>query len=71
MNEESRRDAITRSRMVAAIRRALDEQGFVEVETPVLQSRYGGAFVAPSSPTTTSSTRISTCVSPPSSTSSA
>jgi lysyl-tRNA synthetase class 2 len=47
VNEESRRDAITRSRMVAAVRRALDEQGFVEVETPVLQSRYGGAFARP------------------------
>jgi lysyl-tRNA synthetase class 2 len=47
INEESRRDAITRSRMVAAIRRLLDEQGFVEVETPVLQSRYGGAFARP------------------------
>ena len=47
VNEESRRDAITRSRMVAAIRRALDEEGFVEVETPVLQSRYGGAFARP------------------------
>ncbi|MGC9974910.1 MAG: lysine--tRNA ligase [Gaiellaceae bacterium] len=47
VNEESRRDAITRSRMVAAIRRELDEQGFVEVETPVLQSRYGGAFARP------------------------
>jgi lysyl-tRNA synthetase class 2 len=47
VNEESRRDAITRSRMVAAIRRQLDEQGFVEVETPVLQSRYGGAFARP------------------------
>jgi len=44
VSEESRRDAITRSRMVAAIRRQLDEQGFVEVETQVLQSRYGGAF---------------------------
>jgi lysyl-tRNA synthetase class 2 len=47
VNEESRRDAITRSRMVAAIRRALDEQGFVEVETPVLQPSYGGAFARP------------------------
>jgi len=47
VSEESRRDAITRSRMVATIRRQLDEQGFVEVETPVLQSRYGGAFARP------------------------
>jgi lysyl-tRNA synthetase class 2 len=47
MNEDSRRDTIVRSRMVAAIRRTLDEWGFVEVETPVLQPRYGGAFAEP------------------------
>src|SRR4051812_38858755 len=46
-NEESRADAILRSRMVAAIRRYLDDRGFVEVETPVLQARYGGAFAQP------------------------
>jgi lysyl-tRNA synthetase class 2 len=33
--------------MVAAIRRYLDGHGFVEVETPVLQPRYGGAFADP------------------------
>ena len=32
---------------VATIRRILDEWGFVEVETPVLQPRYGGAFAKP------------------------
>ncbi|MGI9658885.1 MAG: lysine--tRNA ligase [Gaiellaceae bacterium] len=47
MNEDVRRDFITRSRMVASIRRWLDERGFVEVETPVLQPRYGGAFARP------------------------
>ena len=47
MNEETRRDFILRARMVTAIRRRLDEEGFVEVETPVLQPRYGGAFARP------------------------
>jgi lysyl-tRNA synthetase class 2 len=47
MNEDSRRDALVRSKAVATIRRVLDEWGFVEVETPVLQPRYGGAFASP------------------------
>jgi lysyl-tRNA synthetase class 2 len=47
MNEETRADALLRSRMVASIRRLLDDDGFVEVETPVLQPRYGGAFARP------------------------
>jgi lysyl-tRNA synthetase class 2 len=47
MNEETRADFLTRSKMVAEIRRYLDSQGFVEVETPVLQPRYGGAFARP------------------------
>ncbi|HUJ93302.1 MAG TPA: lysine--tRNA ligase [Gaiellaceae bacterium] len=47
MNEESRDHALVRSRAVAAIRRILDEWGFLEVETPVLQPRYGGAFAEP------------------------
>ena len=47
VNEETRRDFLLRSRLVAAIRRYLDERGFVEVETPVLQPRYGGAFAEP------------------------
>jgi lysyl-tRNA synthetase class 2 len=47
MNEESRELFLLRSRVVTAIRRFLDEEGFVEVETPVLQPRYGGAFAHP------------------------
>ena len=47
VNEETRRDFLIRSRMVSALRRRLDEDGFVEVETPVLQPRYGGAFAEP------------------------
>jgi lysyl-tRNA synthetase class 2 len=47
MNEESRAFFLLRSRMVTAIRRYLDDRGFVEVETPILQPRYGGAFARP------------------------
>jgi lysyl-tRNA synthetase class 2 len=47
MNEETRADFQLRTRMITAIRRYLDERGFLEVETPVLQPRYGGAFADP------------------------
>ncbi len=47
MNEDVRADFLLRTAMVSAIRRALDEDGFIEVETPVLQPRYGGAFARP------------------------
>jgi lysyl-tRNA synthetase, class II len=47
MNEDSRRDAIIRARMVSGIRAYLDGEGFLEVETPILQPRYGGAFAEP------------------------
>ena len=46
-NEETRRDFIVRAKLVSAIRGYLDSNGFVEVETPVLQPRYGGAFADP------------------------
>ncbi len=47
MNEESRRDTMIRTRMIGAIRAYLDAEGFLEVETPILQPRYGGAFAEP------------------------
>jgi lysyl-tRNA synthetase class 2 len=47
MNEEVRADFVLRARIVTAIRRYLDSEGFVEVETPILQPRYGGAFAEP------------------------
>src|SRR5262249_2098190 len=47
MNEESRADFLLRARMVTALRAYLDSQGFVEVETPILQPRYGGGFAEP------------------------
>jgi lysyl-tRNA synthetase class 2 len=47
MNEESRALFQLRARIITTIRRHLDERGFVEVETPILQPRYGGAFAHP------------------------
>jgi lysyl-tRNA synthetase class 2 len=47
MNEESRRIAVVRTRMIAEVRAYLDGEGFVEVETPILQPRYGGGFAQP------------------------
>jgi lysyl-tRNA synthetase, class II len=47
VNEKAREDVAVRARLVTAIRRYLDERGFVEVETPILQPRYGGALAEP------------------------
>ena len=46
-NEDSRERFILRSRIISAVRRYLDERGFLEVETPMLQSIYGGAAAKP------------------------
>ena len=46
-NEETRRLFALRAETVREVRRWLDEHGFVEVETPVLQPLYGGALARP------------------------
>jgi lysyl-tRNA synthetase class 2 len=47
MNEDTREAFLLRAKVVTAIRLYLDGEGFVEVETPILQPRYGGAFALP------------------------
>jgi lysyl-tRNA synthetase class 2 len=47
MNDDTRADFMLRARIVSAVRRFLDADGFIEVETPILQPRYGGAFAEP------------------------
>lgn len=46
-NEEARRVARIRVDTVAALRRAFNDRGFVEVETPMLQTEAGGALARP------------------------
>jgi lysyl-tRNA synthetase class 2 len=46
-NEDARRLFVDRARIVSAVRSYLDGEGFVEVETPVLQPIYGGALARP------------------------
>jgi lysyl-tRNA synthetase class 2 len=46
-NEEARKIFVMRARIVSALRRFLDQRGFLEVETPVLQPIYGGAAARP------------------------
>jgi lysyl-tRNA synthetase class 2 len=46
-NPEVRRVFVARARLVSSLRRFLDARGFIEVETPILQPIYGGAFARP------------------------
>lgn len=47
VNEESRQTFRNRSRIISLIRRYLDDKGFLEFETPILQPIYGGANARP------------------------
>ncbi len=47
VNPDVREVFRTRARLVTALRAWLDERGFLEVETPVLQPTYGGALARP------------------------
>jgi lysyl-tRNA synthetase class 2 len=46
-NDDARKVFVDRARIISAIRAYLDGEGFVEVETPVLQPLYGGALARP------------------------
>jgi lysyl-tRNA synthetase class 2 len=46
-NEDTRALFEARARIVSAVRRSLDEDGFIELETPILQPIYGGALARP------------------------
>ncbi len=47
MNEDAKNTFIKRSKIISTIRRYLDEQGFMEVETPILVANPGGAAARP------------------------
>ena len=47
MNEDTRRTFVMRSQIISSIRRYLDGQGFLEVETPMLVENAGGAAARP------------------------
>jgi lysyl-tRNA synthetase, class II len=47
MSQESKKTFITRSRIIQSMRRYLDSQGYLEVETPMMHSIAGGASARP------------------------
>ena len=47
MNEKARENAMTRIKVMRALRNYLEGEGFVEIETPMLQTLHGGAAARP------------------------
>jgi lysyl-tRNA synthetase class 2 len=47
VNDEVKKIFLFRTELIKAIREFLDDSGFVDVETPILQPLYGGAFARP------------------------
>jgi len=46
-NPETQKIFVTRAKIVSSLRRQLEQRGFVEVETPMMQTIYGGATARP------------------------
>lgn len=47
MREQARTNALTRIKVMRSLRRYLEDQGFLEIETPMLQTLHGGAAARP------------------------
>ncbi len=47
VNPQVRETFVKRAKIISSIRRVLDGRGYLEVETPILQPQYGGAFARP------------------------
>lgn len=47
VREEARKNAMTRIKAIRALRHHLEDQGFNEIETPMLQTLHGGAAARP------------------------
>jgi lysyl-tRNA synthetase class 2 len=46
-NPESQRVFVTRAKIISSLRRQLEQHGYIEVETPMMQPLYGGATARP------------------------
>ena len=66
VNPEVKQNFIIRSKFIKHMRNYLDNMGYIEVETPVLNTIAGGASARPFITTTIPWTSICTCASPPS-----